>query len=132
MAFLLDANVLIAWHTPTHVHHSIVDQWLANTPDELATCPMTQGALVRFAIREGLETEASIELVNSLSNDPRHVFWPDDLGFHQVSMVGVVGHRQVTDAYLAQLARHHNSKLATLDMGLAAQHRDVTQLLLAT
>jgi predicted nucleic acid-binding protein len=58
------------------------------------------------------------------------VFWPDDLGFQQVSMVGVVGHRQVTDAYLAQLARQHQSTLVTLDAGLAAQHMDVARLLL--
>src|SRR3990170_2466443 len=32
-------------------------------------------------------------------------------------MTGVIGHRQVTDAYLAALARHHRGQLATFDPG---------------
>jgi predicted nucleic acid-binding protein len=44
-------------------------------------------------------------------------------------MDGVIGHRQVTDAYLAQLARQHNARLATFDAGLAALHSDVADLI---
>ena len=36
-----------------------------------------------------------------------------------------MGHRQVTDAYLAALARHHRGKLASFDRGLVALHTDV-------
>jgi uncharacterized protein len=43
----------------------------------------------------------------------------------------VLGHRQVTDAYLAALARHHHGKLATFDKGLAALHSDVAVALTA-
>ena len=32
-----------------------------------------------------------------------------------LSALGVVGHRQVTDAYLLAVAHHHGAKLATLD-----------------
>ncbi len=39
-----------------------------------------------------------------------------------------MGHRQVTDAYLASLARAHSGRLATMDRGLAALHPDVTVL----
>ena len=42
---------------------------------------------------------------------------------------GVVGHRQVTDAYLAQHARRRNSKIATFDEGMAALHPDVAELI---
>lgn len=41
---------------------------------------------------------------------------------------GVIGHRQVTDAYLAQFARHYGGRLATLDTGLAHLHDDVAEL----
>jgi uncharacterized protein len=34
-------------------------------------------------------------------------------------------HRQVTDAYLAQLARGHGGRLASFDQGLAGLHHDV-------
>lgn len=46
-----------------------------------------------------------------------------------MTMTGVVGHRQVTDAYLAGLARHRSAQLATFDQGLVALHPDVTVLL---
>ena len=37
--------------------------------------------------------------------------------------------RQVTDSYLAALARHRNGRLATFDRGLAALHADVADLI---
>lgn len=43
--------------------------------------------------------------------------------------MGVIGHRQVTDAYLVALARHHGGRLATLDRGLAALHGEDVFLL---
>jgi len=40
----------------------------------------------------------------------------------------VLGHRQVTDAYLAGLARAHRGRLPTMDRGLVAVHPDVADL----
>jgi predicted nucleic acid-binding protein len=42
---------------------------------------------------------------------------------------GIVGHRQVTDAYLAQLARGRGSRLATFDQAMAELHGDVGDLI---
>jgi predicted nucleic acid-binding protein len=39
---------------------------------------------------------------------------------------GIIGYRQVTDAYLALLARKHGSSLATMDQALAAVHAGTT------
>ena len=53
---------------------------------------------------------------------PGHIFWADDLpvnGLAAMSGTALTGHRQVTDAYLIELARHHGGVLATLDAGLA-------------
>lgn len=41
----------------------------------------------------------------------------------------MLGQAQVTDAYLAALARQHGGKLATFDRGLAALHSDVAVLI---
>jgi len=41
---------------------------------------------------------------------------------------GVIGHRQVTDGYLAELARFNRGRLATFDRGLAALHPDIAYL----
>lgn len=56
---------------------------------------------------------------------PTHVFWPDSLSYLDISESGVRGHKQVTDAYLAALARANGGLLATMDAGLAALQQGV-------
>ena len=129
MAILLDANVLVALIVTDHVHHAAAETWLAGIGDSFATCPITQGSLVRLLIRQGQSAGGTHAVIAALSQSPRHEFWPDSLSFVDVAMGGVVGHRQVTDAYLAQLARSNHSRLATFDRGLAALHRDVAELI---
>jgi len=63
--------------------------------------------------------------VAAVAAHPAHEFWPDDLGYDRVDLQPVVGHRQVTDAYLAALAVAHGSHVATFDRGLAAAHPEV-------
>jgi toxin-antitoxin system PIN domain toxin len=101
VTFLLDANVLIALVVEDHVHHTAAETWYAETAAAIATCPITQGSLVRLLIREGQSAQSATAVVSALMTQPRHVFWPDDAAFDAVSLTGVIGHRQVTDAYLA-------------------------------
>jgi predicted nucleic acid-binding protein len=54
-----------------------------------------------------------------------HHFWPDDASYADLPEKGVIGHRQVTDAYLVLLAAKHGGILATLDEALAAIHPGV-------
>jgi len=53
---------------------------------------------------------------------PRHHFWPADVGYERLPVKGVVGYRQVTDAYMVLLAAEHGGILATMDEALAAIH----------
>jgi toxin-antitoxin system PIN domain toxin len=122
---LLDANVLIALVVAEHVHHDATAEWLSASDAGFATCPITQGSLVRFLLRAGQSAAAALDVVSSIEKADRHEFWPDSLSFVDVAVGGVVGHRQVTDAYLAQLARHREGRLATLDSGLAHLHSDI-------
>jgi uncharacterized protein len=126
---LLDANVLIALVVEDHVHHGAAEAWFAGTTETFATCPITQGSLVRLLIREGQPAQAATAVVSALAAQHRHEFWSDDVSFDAVSLHGVIGHRQVTDAYLAQLARSRNGRLITFDQGLAKLHPDVAELL---
>ena len=126
-AYLLDANLLIALLVADHVHHAAAEQWTAAIAG-LATCPMTQGALVRFLIREGATGDEARLPLEGVTSDPRHSFWADDLDYQNVDLRAVVGHRQVTDAYLAALARTHGGRVATFDGGLAATHPDEATL----
>lgn len=130
---LLDANVLIALFDADHVHHSAVRAWFLALRGDFATCPIVEGALTRWIVRlHGFEGAAmAVRELGKLAGNARHRFWPDDLRYADVNWHGVLGHRQVTDAYLAALARAHHGRLATLDAGLAALHHDVAELIAA-
>jgi toxin-antitoxin system PIN domain toxin len=124
---LLDGNVLVALVNLTHVHHAAAQRWFISSSCPFATCPITQGTLLRLLLRLGEVTpETALEVLTRLAAHARHRFWPDALGYAEISWRGVLGHRQVTDAYLAALARHHKGKLVSFDRGLVALHTDVS------
>lgn len=128
MIVLLDANVLIALAIEGHIHHSAAQRWFVSEHRRFASCPSTQGSLLRMLLRGGRTAPAAIAALGRLTRDDRHDFWPDHLPYSDVRMAGVIGHRQVTDAYLAALARARGGLLATFDAGLAAVHTDVAEL----
>lgn len=123
---LLDGNVLYALVDEAHIHHVPAQQWFAAQAGEFATCPVTQGTLLRLALRlGGLNVDQALSLLKAVTTHPKHRFWPDSLPYDAVRWHGVMGHRQVTDAYLAALARRNAGKLASFDAGLVALHADV-------
>jgi uncharacterized protein len=131
--YLLDGNVLVALIDRAHVHHSAANRWFMAYTGRFATCPITQGTLVRLLLRFGAAADAAsaVSILKQLIGHPRHEFWMDDLGYSDISWTGVLGHRQVTDAYLAALAQHRGGRLATFDRGLAALHPQVAEAILA-
>jgi uncharacterized protein len=129
---LLDTNVLIALVVADHVHHEAAEAWFAAGTRAFATCPITQGGLVRLLIRQGQPAQTAVNVLSALTAHPRHEFWPDNQSFEAVPVRGVIGHRQVTDAYLAHLARTNSARLATFDHGLAKLHDDIADLVPTT
>lgn len=129
---LLDGNVLVALVSPSHVHHAAAAQWFAAGDTPFATCPITQGTLLRILMNLGrLDAAAAVAVLQQLAAHPRHRFWPDALDYTDMAWRGVIGHRQVTDAYLAATARHLKGKLVTFDRGLGTLHDDVAVILQA-
>lgn len=123
---LLDGNVLYALIDEAHVHHNPARQWFSTLTGGFATCPITQGTLVRLVMHlGGRGAEQALALLGVVTAHAKHTFWPDTLPYDRVRWHGVMGHRQVTDAYLAGLARHHQGKLISFDKGLVALHADV-------
>lgn len=125
---LLDVNLLIALAWPQHVHHSIAQAWFAKASrHSWATCPLTQLAFVRISsnpriIPEAVNPRDAVRLLNAVSVLPRHVFWSDDLSILDLKLfesLALAGYRQVTDAYLLELAGKKDGRLATLDKGVA-------------
>lgn len=128
-AVLADGNVLIALTVRDHIHHRQAAEWFLSHDHQIATCPITQGTLLRFLLREGVETSSALAILHKILSLPEHVFWPDEIRYDASALAGVIGHRQVTDGYLAALAAHFAGKLATLDRGLAALHPDAALLI---
>lgn len=112
-----------------HIHHRQAAEWFLGHDDQIATCPITQGTLLRFLLREGVGVSSALTILHRIVSLPEHVFWPDEIGYDASALVGVIGHRQVTDGYLAALATHFGGRLATLDKGLAALHQDTAVLI---
>lgn len=126
--FLADGNVLIALVVTDHVHHGEVTRWFVEHQPVLATCPITEGTLLRFLVRSGISASESMLVLDGLRAQPWHRFWPADLPFQMSQLDGVLGHRQITDAYLVALTKANGGRLATLDRGIAALHSDVELL----
>ncbi len=125
---LLDGNVLVALVVAEHVPHATARAWFRQA-GRFATCPTVQGTLLRLLIRQGTSISEAREALSILTGHARHEQWFDDLTYLEVDLSRVLGHRQVTDAYLAGLARAHRGRLATLDQGLAVTAPDVAELI---
>lgn len=131
MVWLLDGNVLTALSIDTHVHHARALRWFYSIERNFATCSVTEGTLLRMHMMSAADTSASSAwaILALLRAMPLHEFWDEGFSYDQVAHKGLTGHRQVTDAWLAKLARRKGGRLATMDAGLAALHPDVADLL---
>ena len=128
MAHLLDANALIALCWPTHEHHLRMLAWFRQHATQgWATTALTQAAFVRiisqqvFAGRSVSIGEVAELLLRNTAH-AAHRFLALDFAFDQVLVActgGVLGHRQVTDAWLLTAAMRNEMKLLTFDTGIS-------------
>jgi uncharacterized protein len=123
---LLDINVLIALAWPQHIHHAQAHRWFDAVGRAVwATCPLTQPAFIRISsnhkmIPEAVGPREAVATLARITALPGHHFWPDEPAPVELpifSSLALMEQRQVTDAYLYALARHHKGKLATFDGG---------------
>jgi uncharacterized protein len=127
-ACLLDVNVLVALHWEKHSHHQAATRWFGLHQSEgWATCPLTQAGFVRVIANPASDPNApspvlAMELLKeSLATNPHHDFWPDAIPLGAISAAvrrRVVGHNQVTDAYLLSLAIYRKARFVTFDRGV--------------
>lgn len=122
--FLLDVNVLMALAWPTHVHHQAAHAWFEeNQKAGWATCPLTQIAFVRLSLQPAVvKTPMHIgdvlEALTQITTHSTHRFWRQESGFAELREevhARVVGHQQVSDAVLLDLALRNRGRLATFD-----------------
>jgi uncharacterized protein len=127
VSHLLDANALIALGWTQHEHHEKISRWFRNhARDGWATSAFTQAAFVRVISQPAFSGHSIgigdiVELLLRNTGHPKHRLLPLDFGFEEVMgwcTGGLLGHRQVTDAWLLALAIRHKVKLLTFDSGI--------------
>lgn len=127
--YLLDTNLLIALLWPSHERHELAVKWFTrHRAKGWATCLITQAGFVRIVSnpafsRDAVQPREAIQVLSANTAAKDHAFWPDQLPVAEaVAFAGVrlLGHQQVTDAYLLGLAIRRGGVLATLDQRMAA------------
>jgi uncharacterized protein len=126
--YLLDTNLLIAMLWPSHECHDLALKWFTrHRAKGWATCPITQAGFIRIVSnpafsRDAVQPREAIQVLCANTAAKDHAFWSDDLQVSEaVAFTGVrlMGHQQVTDAYLLGLAIRRGGVLATLDRRIA-------------
>lgn len=125
---LLDVNALVALAWSNHQFHAAVAARLEQRPaTRWATCALTQLGFVRLSSNPKVvgvrKTPAeAVSLLAELTRDPHHVYvdalpaLPEAASFFR----RLLGHQQVTDAYLLAVAGASGATFLTLDRRLAS------------
>ncbi len=125
-AALLDINVLLALAWPNHQHHLQAHEWFsANASKGWATCALTQLGFIRLSSNPAFSLNAvsprnAAVLLGAWTRHQAHVFLDSPPAEDESIYGGVLGHKQVNDAWLVEVARRNNACLITLDRRAAA------------
>jgi toxin-antitoxin system PIN domain toxin len=121
---LLDVNVLLALAWPNHQHHAAAHRWLhGEARYGWATCALTQLAFIRLSSNpaytaEAVSPGAAAALLQQYCEHPRHQFWESPPAAEPRLYQRTLGHQQVTDAWMVELARQRGGRLVTFDATL--------------
>ncbi len=125
--WLLDVNVLLALAWPNHQFHAAAISALGAHAGVWATCALTQLGFIRLssnraAIAEARRPAEAAAMLARITADPRHRFLPTMPAPAKAPCLSVfseiVGHQQVTDAYLTRVAAAHEAVFITFDRRL--------------
>jgi toxin-antitoxin system PIN domain toxin len=125
---LLDVNVLLALAWPTHQFHRAVLRRLDKRPIPVwATCLLTQLGFVRLSSNPAIvdlrtTPGQALDVLSRLIADEHHGYLEllPSLASIENIFRPLLGHQQVTDAYLVAVAEANDATLLTLDQRLVA------------
>jgi len=120
-----DAYLLVAFTWENHQHKAAAGNFFQKYR-KVATCPLTELALVRIWMQNGASGADADKALKDFVSKYRSRLIPDDLSATAIAGLNQ-GHRQTTDSYLAMLARHHGIKFATLEEALAKRFPGVSE-----
>ena len=123
---LLDTNLLLALAWPNHQHHAKSHEWFAaHAKRGWATCAFTQLGFIRLSSNPAYSPEAvspqdAASLLQQWTAHKAHQFWKSPAADAPAIYLHALGHQQVNDAWLVEVARKNKGKLVTLDTKLSA------------
>jgi hypothetical protein len=124
---LLDLNALIALADPDHLHYHAMQNWFdAAGNKDWGVCPLTEAGFIRVttnpAYRGPSRTVAqAATILGQFALHPGYRYWPIAESWSAVTApfsARLLGHQQVTDAYLLGLAIKEKGVLVTFDKGI--------------
>jgi len=129
MRALLDINVIIALLDSGHVMHRAARDWMGRELEQgWATCPLTENGVVRIMAQPAYPNrQPAGQVAERLAEACRHgshQFWPEQISLLQDGLIcweRLLGHRQITDAYLLALAVAHGGRLVRFDQRIDPQ-----------
>jgi toxin-antitoxin system PIN domain toxin len=125
--FLLDLNALIAFADYDHEHHEAIQNWFISSGKAgWGVCPLTEAGFVRVttnpAYRGPARTFAqATAILAGFASHPGYRYWPIADRWAVLTApfsARLLGHQQVTDAYLLGLAIKEKGVLVTFDKGI--------------
>jgi len=125
--YLLDLNALVALADPDHQHHTPIQTWLRGSgKEDWGVCPLTEAGFIRVSTNPAYRpVSRTIAQATAILADfraaPGYSYWsmPDSwCALTAPFAARVLGHQQVTDAYLLGLAVKHKGILVTFDKGI--------------
>jgi len=123
---LLDTNVLLALAWPNHQHHSVAHTWFRKfSKHGWATCAFTQLGFIRLSSNPAFTADAVLpreaaRLLQQWVKMEAHQFWKSPSAAGEMIYEHALGHQQVNDAWLVEVARTNKGKLVTLDGRITA------------
>jgi toxin-antitoxin system PIN domain toxin len=126
---LLDVNVLLALAWPNHQFHRSARRWFVGHDGAWCTCAITQLGFVRLSSNPAFTNQAKLpaeatRILVEMTRHPRHRFVAElealDTTEFTAAAGRLLGHQQVTDAYLVALAQRHDAQLVTFDRRVEA------------
>ena len=125
---LLDVNLLMALAWPSHTHHASAHAWFAlHRSQGWATCQHTQMGFLRLSMQPAvvkmmINFEDAMRALTTSIAAPEHTFWPQDYslaGLLPDIRSRLMGHQQLADGMLLDLAIRRCGCLATFDQGVS-------------